>query len=147
MLMMLLLMMMMVCLLLLAEARSILLVALRAVGLVERADDEVCDKGICAVFLNVERRVGRWVDVCHCLKEILQRARRRCKGREQREKIFPCKRNSLDGCLPAPNPTFSTLIVDKPYSVHPDGRVHAIARNRSGCRPRSCLPRVDGRPR
>ena len=84
--------MMVIRVLLLAEPRSVLLVALRAVGLVERADDEVCDKGICAVFLNVECRVGRWVNVCHYLNEILQQApgRRRKESRARRKDFSSC---------------------------------------------------------
>jgi hypothetical protein len=49
---------------LLAEARCVVLEALSAVGLVERTDDEVCDERICAV-LNVERWIGRGIDVGH----------------------------------------------------------------------------------
>jgi len=90
----------MICLLLLAEPCSVLLVVLRAVGLVEGTDDEVCDKGICAVFLDVKCRVGCCIHVCHYRKETPA-----CQAREKAEKkdFSSClyRRNSLDSTAQA----------------------------------------------
>jgi len=73
-------------LLLPVEQNSILLVLPRAVGLIERADSEVDDKCICAVFLSVEGGAGCWVDVRRYLNKMLQPAGHRRK--EKGEKIF-----------------------------------------------------------
>jgi len=52
---------------------------LPAVGLMEHADNEVDDRGIYAVFFDVECGDGRWADVC-----VISSHRRK----EKKENVF-----------------------------------------------------------